>query len=97
MKENMLNWVLSDCIMVQFVCDIFYQLYAITSDLIFQLYKGVTPVKLSKKLDTATNRFKFQNFKVIEWCNFKLSVEIEIKEGFERRPRASATLRLFRK
>ena len=80
--------------MVQFVCDIFYQLYAITSDLIFQLYKGVT---LSKKLDMATNRFEFQNFKVIEWCNFKLSVEIEIKEGFEKRPRASATLRLFRK
>ena len=66
----MLNWVLSDCIMVQFVSDIFYQLYAITSDLIFQLYKGVTPVKLSKKLDTATYRFEFQNFKVIEWCNF---------------------------
>lgn len=90
----MLNWVWSDCIMVQFVCDIFYQLYTITSDLIFQLYKGVT---LSKKLDMATNRFEFQNFKVIEWCNFKLSVEIEIKEGFEKRPRASATLRLFRK
>ena len=90
----MLNWIWSDCIMVQFVCDIFYQLYTITSDLIFQLYKGVT---LSKKLDMATNRFEFQNFKVIEWCNFKLSVEIEIKEGFEKRPRASATLRLFRK
>ena len=43
------------------------------------------------------NIFEFQNIQVIEWCNFKLSVEIEIKEGFERSPRVSATLRLFRK
>ena len=43
------NWVQSDCIMVQFVYDIFLQLYAITSDLIFQLYKGVTPVNFQKK------------------------------------------------
>ena len=91
----MLYWIQSDiCNSLQFVYGSFHQLFAITSDLIFQLYKGVT---LSKKLDMATNRFEFQNFKVIEWCNFKLSVEIEIKEGFEKRPRVSATLRLFRK
>ena len=78
------NWVQSDCIMVQFVFDVFHQLYTITSDLIFQLYKGVTPVKLSKEV-------------VWQEPNVLNSVEIEIKQGFEKRPRVSATLRLFRK
>ena len=44
------NWVQSDYIIVHFVFDAFHQLFAITSDLIFQLYKGVTPVKLSKEV-----------------------------------------------
>lgn len=44
------NWVQSGCIMVQFVFDVFHQLFAITSDLIFQLYKGVTPVKPTKEV-----------------------------------------------
>ena len=36
----------------------------------------------------AQTYLNFQIFKVIEWFNFKLSVEIEIKQGFEKRPRA---------